>query len=129
SWAAERTFGTRTSKRSPSPWLVDIEAAITALDRPLDHHDQGRRAKAARSHTRRTSPPENPDVAALKAWRLATAKAANVPAFVVFSDATLEAILEMLPTTPAELLSIPGIGPVKVDRYGNELLAVLAGLD
>ncbi|HCV36363.1 MAG TPA: hypothetical protein DF783_05500, partial [Acidimicrobiaceae bacterium] len=38
-------------------------------------------------------------------------------------------ILEMLPTTPAELLSIPGIGPVKVDRYGNELLAVLAGLD
>ena len=129
SWAAERTFGTRTSKRSPSPWLVDIEAAITALDRPLDHHDQGRRAKAARSHTRRPSPPENPDVAALKAWRLATAKAANVPAFVVFSDATLEAILEMLPTTPAELLSIPGIGPVKVDRYGNELLAVLAGLD
>ncbi|MBL6927438.1 MAG: HRDC domain-containing protein, partial [Acidimicrobiia bacterium] len=79
--------------------------------------------------TRRPALPDNPDVAAVKAWRLATAKAANVPAFVVFTDATLEALLEARPTTPAELLTVPGIGPVKVDRYGDDLLAVLADLE
>ncbi|MBL6923846.1 MAG: ATP-dependent DNA helicase UvrD2 [Acidimicrobiia bacterium] len=127
-WAAERTFGTRTSRRSPSPWLTDIDAAINGLDKPLDRRDQSRLAKAARSRTRRPALPDNPDVAAVKAWRLATAKAANVPAFVVFTDATLEALLEARPTTPAELLTVPGIGPVKVDRYGDELLTLLAGL-
>jgi len=128
-WAAERTFGTRTSRRSPSPWLTDIDAAINGLDKPLDRRDQSRLAKAARSRTRRPALPDNPDVAAVKAWRLATAKAANVPAFVVFTDATLEALLEARPTTPAELLTVPGIGPVKVDRYGDDLLAVLADLE
>jgi DNA helicase-2/ATP-dependent DNA helicase PcrA len=67
-------------------------------------------------------------VAAVKAWRLATARAANVPAFVVFTDATLEALLEIRPTSPTELLAVPGIGPVKVDRYGDDILEVLAGL-
>ncbi|HJO98672.1 MAG: ATP-dependent DNA helicase UvrD2 [Acidimicrobiales bacterium] len=128
-WAAERTFGTRTSKRSPSPWLDDLQAAIDELDKPLNPRDQSRQAKAARSRTRRPEPPDNPDVTAVKAWRLATARSANVPAFVVFTDATLEALLELRPTTPAELLAVPGIGPVKVDRYGDALLEVLAGLD
>ena len=128
-WAAERTFGTRTSKRSPSPWLDDLRAAIDGLDRPLNHRDQSRQARAARSRTRRPALPDNPDVAAVKAWRLATARASNVPAFVVFTDATLEALLELRPTTRAELLAVPGIGPVKVDRYGDALLEVLAGLD
>ena len=51
-----------------------------------------------------------------------------MPAFVVFTDATLEALLEIRPTSPAELLAVPGIGPVKVDRYGGDILEVLAGL-
>lgn len=127
-WAMERTFGTRTSKRTASPWLADIEAAILGLERPLSRRDQGRRAQAARSRTRRPTVPDDPAVAAVKAWRLATARAANVPAFVVFTDATLEALLEIRPTSPAELLAVPGIGPVKVDRYGGDILEVLAGL-
>lgn len=62
----------------------------------------------------------------LREWRKQTADAASVPAFVVFTDATLTAIAVDRPTSAAALLQIPGIGQVKVDRYGEALLGVVA---
>lgn len=62
----------------------------------------------------------------LKAWRLETAKEASVPAFVVFTDATLQAIAEAVPRNRAELLKLPGIGTVKADRYGEACLEVIS---
>jgi len=63
----------------------------------------------------------------LKTWRRGRAEAEEVPAFVVFSDATLEAIAEVKPSNRAGMLRINGIGPSKLEKYGDELLAVLAG--
>lgn len=63
---------------------------------------------------------------ALRVWRLDMAQEMKVPAYVVFSDATLQAIAETLPENENDLLSIPGIGPVKLERYGDQLLAVLS---
>lgn len=63
---------------------------------------------------------------ALKAWRRAQAEAQSMPAFVVFTDATLIAVAEAGPRTPGELARIPGIGPAKLERYGTEMLALLA---
>ena len=54
------------------------------------------------------------------------AKAASVPAYVVFHDATLEAIAGARPRSGAELLALPGLGPVKVGRYGEGVLEVVA---
>ncbi len=58
----------------------------------------------------------------LKAWRTAMAKEAKVPPYVVFTDVTLQAIAERAPTSEQELLSIAGIGRVKLDRYGEAVL-------
>ena len=63
----------------------------------------------------------------LKAWRLSTAQAASVPAFVVFTDATLVALAETRPTTPAELLKVPGVGRSKLEKYGTDVLELLEG--
>lgn len=60
----------------------------------------------------------------LKAWRSATAKEAKVPPYVVFTDVTLQAIAERAPTSEGELLSIAGIGRVKLDRYGEAVLTL-----
>jgi DNA helicase-2/ATP-dependent DNA helicase PcrA len=49
-----------------------------------------------------------------------------VPAFVVFSDATLLAIAERRPADDAALLAIPGIGRSKLDRFGADVLAIVA---
>ncbi len=63
---------------------------------------------------------------ALRRWRAAEARTAGVPAYIVFSDTTLIALAEELPTSEAELLQINGVGPVKVERYGAGVLETLA---
>ena len=65
-------------------------------------------------------------LAALKKWRKDTAEKASVPAFVVFTDATLQAVAEAEPATRQELLKLSGIGTVKVERYGQDCLQVIA---
>jgi DNA helicase-2/ATP-dependent DNA helicase PcrA len=63
----------------------------------------------------------------LREWRLDTAREQSVPAYVVFSDATLQAIADTRPGSRAELAGIPGIGAVKLDRYGAAVLELCAG--
>ncbi|RNM17568.1 ATP-dependent DNA helicase UvrD2 [Nocardioides pocheonensis] len=63
----------------------------------------------------------------LKQWRKQRADAESVPAFVVFSDATLEALAEVRPTDRKGLLRVNGIGAAKLERYADDVLAVLAG--
>ena len=60
-------------------------------------------------------------------WRERTARAARVPAYVVFTDATLTALAERQPTTVAGLIDIAGIGPRKVGMYGAAVLALVTG--
>lgn len=59
----------------------------------------------------------------LKNWRKEAAGTA--PAFVVFTDATLIAIAEAMPQEESELLRIPGVGPSKLEKYGQQLLELL----
>jgi DNA helicase-2/ATP-dependent DNA helicase PcrA len=63
---------------------------------------------------------------ALKAWRLARARAEEIPAYVVFHNATLAEIAARRPTSLAELAAVPGVGPAKLERYGQEVLDALA---
>jgi len=67
-----------------------------------------------------------PTFRTLKQWRLERAKADEVPAYVVFHNSTLEQIAERGPRTLSELAAVPGVGPTKLDRYGEEVLAALA---
>ena len=60
----------------------------------------------------------------LRAWRAERAKAAGKPAFVVFDDKTLRLVAAVLPTNEAGLLAINGIGPAKLESYGDELIAI-----
>jgi DNA helicase II / ATP-dependent DNA helicase PcrA len=62
---------------------------------------------------------------ALKVWRRERATKDAVPAYVVFHDATLEEIARRRPRQLWELAKVSGVGPTKLDRYGDELLATL----
>ncbi|MEV6621708.1 ATP-dependent DNA helicase UvrD2 [Amycolatopsis sp. NPDC051106] len=61
----------------------------------------------------------------LKSWRGDRARELKVPAFVVFTDATLMAIAEQRPVDEAALVSISGIGATKLERFGTEILGVV----
>ena len=69
-----------------------------------------------------------PEFEALRRWRAERAKADAVPAYVVFHDSTLHEIAARRPSTRGELSAVPGIGPAKLERYADDLLATLASL-
>ncbi len=143
SWAKTRTFGSRTTSRNESPWLSNIDAARESLDKPENgdwrtilklNRERLAAAKAAgvpgiRGTKRATiGLGTNADPAvfeALKKWRAETARQTGVPAFVICHDTTLAAVAEATPVDNEALRSIAGFGQVKVDRYGDGVLAVL----
>jgi len=63
----------------------------------------------------------------LRAWRSAQAREQRLPAYCVFTDATLVAIAEMRPADARALVTIPGIGQTKATRYGGDVVALCAG--
>jgi DNA helicase-2/ATP-dependent DNA helicase PcrA len=138
SWAERRTFGSGTMARSPSPWLEAIEGAIRALEQAAAPDGDAWRSSVAEGRAQlrstaggrrapRAGERADPTVLqALRSWRATTARASGVPAFVVFHDTTLAAVAEARPRDRTSLLALPGMGPVKADRYGDALLAVVA---
>jgi DNA helicase II / ATP-dependent DNA helicase PcrA len=105
----------RDGKAEPSPFLEEIG---------IRREDRRQPRPANRTAVATTSGGALFDD--LRAWRLRRAKEDGVPAYVVFHDATLAAIAERRPRDWADLAAIPGIGPTKLDRYADEVLAVLA---
>jgi DNA helicase-2/ATP-dependent DNA helicase PcrA len=123
SWAARRAGPSgREQPRRPSRFLDDLVAPGGARVRP-------RAVASGMTRGGRSSAParaDGPVAEALRAWRRKRAEADGVPAYVVFNDRTLAALAERRPRSRGELLTVEGIGPAKLDRYGEELLGLLA---
>ncbi|MFI2103927.1 ATP-dependent DNA helicase UvrD2 [Isoptericola sp. NPDC019693] len=95
---------------------------------PDDPSDRRGRGRAVRGQARQQLTGEH-DVAlfdALREWRLSVARETDKPAFTVLGDATLAAIAELRPTSVAQLARVNGVGPAKIDRYGQTILAIVA---
>jgi len=75
----------------------------------------------------RSVEPDDPAYEALKSWRLATARAEERPAYVIFHNSTLAEIVRRSPRTREELAAVPGVGPAKLERYGDAVLETLGG--
>jgi ATP-dependent DNA helicase RecQ len=70
--------------------------------------------------------PENPELfERLRALRKRLADAEGVPAYIVFSDAVLRQMAAVVPRSRAEMLALSGVGPVKLERYGDAFLEAL----
>jgi DNA helicase-2/ATP-dependent DNA helicase PcrA len=126
SWANRRTGTTgREGRRSRSRFLDGLVPAPAGRSRIGPQPGQpgpspsGPRPAAVDPGER--SPLSN----ALRAWRTARARADAVAPFIVFHDSTIEAIAERRPRSIAELRRVPGVGPTKLDRYGEEIIGVV----
>jgi len=64
----------------------------------------------------------------LRAVRKQLADEAGVPAYIVFSDKVLQEMVDRRPSTPAEMLDVPGVGPAKLERYGAVFLEAVGRL-
>jgi ATP-dependent DNA helicase RecQ len=63
---------------------------------------------------------------ALRAWRIEQARRRGVPPYVILHDRTLDAIAASLPRSRDELRGLPGIGPAKLDAFGDAILGLVA---
>jgi DNA helicase-2/ATP-dependent DNA helicase PcrA len=143
SWSAARTPGGRAN-RKPSRFLDGLrpdsvasssvrgkgaalrrKAAVPATCRVCGTMlSSGAERKVGRCNQ---CPPsyEEQTFDALRQWRKDVALEADVPAFVVFTDATLTAIAESRPESLEQLAKLAGVGPSKLEKYGEAVLAVL----
>jgi DNA helicase-2/ATP-dependent DNA helicase PcrA len=115
SWAQRRESRGRESRRQPSRFLLDLRprpgTTVTTLPGPAAG---GTSEDEARFE-------------ALKAWRLAKARERKVSAFIIATNETLLDIAHRRPATLAALARVKGMGPARLEAYGEEILAVLEG--
>lgn len=85
--------------------------------------------KKKREKSRKEDASSNPNTAGLleelKALRLTLAKEENMPAYIVFSNATLKDMAQKAPVTMAEFLAVSGVGKFKAERYGQRFLTAI----
>jgi len=105
----EVTVRLRASVSSPADRKAKRSASDTVKPAPIALDDEGQRRYAS-----------------LKAWRAEVAKSHNLPAYVIFHDATLAAIAQAAPHDLEALQGIAGIGVKKLEAYGQEVLRVVA---
>src|SRR5690625_4017117 len=143
SWSLSRSAGGRASRR-PSRFLQALRPSTTrTASSSTERKARSRRAKVSKCRTcgailstgaeRKVGrcddcPPtyDQEVFDSLVSWRKNVSTADKVPAFVVFTDATLVAIAEKMPTDLQQLRQLPGIGPKKLERYGADVLAILS---
>ncbi len=108
-----------------SDFLVPVPGAAAGPERVRDRRKRGERPP---TQAPEVAPPSSADEELflhLKQLRKRIADQRQVPAYVVFNDATLRAMAEQRPATVSELLAIPGVGPKKLAAYGDAFLAAL----
>lgn len=133
SWAAERESRGRTTRREPSRFLADLrprgEHRVTQLpDRFAEDQGARRNASKAAAANPYGIADDDPLYAALRAWRTDRARADAVPPYIVFHDQTLAAIADVKPPSAAALRRVKGIGPAKIETYGDEILELVRRL-
>ena len=144
SWALARTPGSRVS-RGPSRFLDGlVDDSVRRPDRGGGSAKRRKRAGLAAcrvcgrrltdAHERKLgrcltceSDYDEAVHERLREWRRGQAASEKLPAYCVFTDATMLALAESLPADESQLASIPGIGPAKIGKYGPSILALCAG--
>ncbi|GLH81682.1 ATP-dependent DNA helicase RecQ [Bradyrhizobium sp. SSBR45G] len=114
--------------------LTESSRGVLKGEIPVMLREETASTRAIRSKSRRgelvarpAAAADAPLLASLRAWRSEIARKRGVPAYVVLHDATIDGIASARPTTLGQLRDIPGIGDKKLEHYGDELLALIAG--
>ncbi|KHE74154.1 ATP-dependent DNA helicase RecQ [Kocuria marina] len=124
-------FGVLVPGPEAGPVLRGEAAVELAVDRTTTPRSRGRArsgADGARAGSRAADGLETAErqvFEALRTWRSSVAKEKKIPPYMVFSDATLVAIVQARPSSTAQLSAVSGVGAKKLEEYGDAVLEVL----
>jgi len=125
-----------SASEQTSPFVAELTEAWTPSRPAVVSAASMTAPSALTSATSRRSAPDDALDAAdtqlfqqLRAWRGVRAREKSLPAYIIFTDKALRAVARERPATVSDLLDLPGIGPVKVDAYGGDLLQLVAEFD
>ncbi len=121
-----RTHPWPADDRSVSPTAGPSPTTAAPVVRPRSGSRSGAASAAAGERIGPAGAEEAERREALTRWRSERAKADSVPAYVVMNNRTLDTIARDAPSTLADLAAVPGIGPVKLEAYGDEILGIVA---
>jgi len=125
-WAQQRLSATgKAQNRKPSRFLRALGAQGAAAAAPSGSAAPKTRRESGAARAR-LGTDDALVFDALRAWRLERARADKVSPFIVAYDAVIAEIAERRPQSDGDLLAIPGIGPGKVEKYGEEILRIVA---
>src|ERR1700722_5746159 len=128
-----REAASNGSLHAPDLLIKDAADASPSKSRKSSAKSSGTRSAGSTKATKREAPSFTPAQKALEArlrdWRKAEAAKTGKPAFIVFSDSSLENIVLAAPHNIAALLQVNGIGPEKADRYGAAIIALCNSSD
>ncbi len=122
-WADAERFGALRLDASARAILRGDEALVLRQD-SVGKAGGGKRAKPAAAALD-LAPEDEPLWHALRARRKVIADAEGVPPYVVFHDATLVGLIQAMPMTLADMLTVHGVGEKRLERYGDAFLEVL----
>jgi DNA helicase-2/ATP-dependent DNA helicase PcrA len=127
SWAETRPGrGGADARRRPSRFIVGLRPAGARGRRGMAVDGSRPPRGVAPAGAPGAGARGDPVFEALRSWRLERARELGQPPYVISHDATLAAIAEARPASIEALWRVKGIGPSKADRYGEEILAVVA---
>ncbi|NTX09948.1 DNA topoisomerase 3 [Myxococcus sp. CA056] len=130
--AGERTdsgaspAGRAASSASEAPWGATRSRRVELDDSAPEEVAARGRGRRGASAVEQVEAPPPALVDALKAWRLAEARKRKVPAFRILTDRVLGAIAAARPENGAALMAIHGVGPALTERYGSQILSLVA---
>ncbi|MGH9061027.1 MAG: HRDC domain-containing protein, partial [Acidimicrobiales bacterium] len=127
---ARRHLTVLADRTRPSPFLAELAGTATRRQARVSGPGAGREAGRREGGRRQDGAGQPADGGGpledgLRAWRRERSQRDKVPAFIVCSDRTLRAIAAAQPTSLVALRQVDGIGPTKLELYGDEILAVV----
>ena len=115
-------FGALRLTKASLPILRGLHTVKLRHDLAITHDQKGRESK-------QPQPGHRALFKHLRVLRKQIANEQSVPPYIVFGDRTLVAMAEMVPRTLTAFAALPGVGKVKLDRYGNRFLQAIADFE
>ncbi|MDO8661571.1 MAG: HRDC domain-containing protein [Candidatus Woesearchaeota archaeon] len=121
------TYGAKKPTSFITPKMLELLQVKQVVEELEETQNSEMPAVSQQTTQARLNSHPNDIIERLKAWRRDLARQTGMPAYIILHDRTIIDLVQQMPTTREELENITGLGPIKIVKYGDELLRIVGG--